>query len=514
MKKFIVSEEELQELTGKKRVDTKKLERYVPPEYTAIGPLDGRYSEIAEELSPFFSEFSLVKNRVKVEVLWLQFLLDNLDGSSEIIAKLKNGKAKIERVDVETDKGIVAKIKESSAVIDVTQIFNNFDYDDFEEIKKIEVEINHDVKAVELWVAEQVEKLGFPELKSYVHIGCTSEDITNPAYARMIADSLDEVWIPKVQQFMGLLQGMVLMYQEVPMLAYTHGQPATPTTVGKEMMVYVYRLRNAVERLKDIKPTAKFNGATGNYAAINIAFPEKNWQALAKNFVQMYLELEFNPVTTQIESHDYIVEIAAEMAHINRIIANFCSDMWTYISMEVFSQVTVKKEVGSSTMPHKVNPINFENGEANLRKSTSDLEFLCEQLMSTRMQRDLRDSTVLRNIGVAFGHSVLGIERTIKGIKRVEVNERLLGDILNENVEVLAEAIQTILRKYGIADAYSKLKDLTRGKKITYEALTEFLNSRETRAIPECERDALMMMRPEFYTGLASDIISDNILTK
>ena len=463
--------------------ETERAEHYIPSEYTAIGPLDGRYNEIAKKLSPYFSEFALVKNRVKVEVYWLQFLLDNLDSV------------------------IIAKVKKANPKINVMGIFNGFNYDDFGEIKKIESEINHDVKAVEIWVARKVEEMGYPELKSYVHIGCTSEDITNPAYARMIKDSLNEQWYPKLNSLIEVLQKMSLEYQETPMLAHTHGQPASPTTVGKELCVYVYRLKEALKRIRAIKPLAKFNGATGNYSAISFAFPGRDWTELARRFVKVYLELEFNPVTTQIESHDYIVEIASEMAHINRIISNLCSDMWTYISMEYFSQVPVKKEVGSSTMPHKVNPINFENGEMNLRKSTSDLEFLSEWLMSSRMQRDLRDSTALRNIGVAFGHSLLGIDRVIKGLERVKVNEKAINESLCRKWEVLAEAIQTVLRKYGIADAYDKLKELTRGKEITREALSDFLLSEELSVIPKCELEALVTFRPEDYTGLAGDIV-------
>lgn len=485
MKKFIISEEDLKKITEKENViDSLRLQRYIPSEYTAISPLDGRYANISRKLSPYFSEFALVKNRVKVEVYWLQFLFDKIAVSSRILSKVK--------------------VENPNA--DFTTIFNNFDYDDFEEIKKIESKINHDVKAVEVWVADQVEKMGFPELKSYVHIGCTSEDITNPAYARMISDAIVEVWYPQVHCLVSALHGLSTKYRNISMLAHTHGQPATPTTVGKEMKVYLYRLEKAVNRLEAIKPKAKFNGATGNYSAIAIAFPERNWPKLAEEFVTEYLKLEFNPVTTQIESHDYIVEISAEMAHINRIISNLCSDMWTYISMEYFAQIPVKKEVGSSTMPHKVNPIDFENGEANLRKSTADLEFLCEQLMSTRMQRDLRDSTILRNIGVAFGHSLLGIQRTVMGFRRVNVNQKVLEETLEDNWEVLAEAIQTVLRKYGIADAYNQLKELTRGKEIVHKDLVDFLNSEALSAIPECEREALLAMKPEDYIGFAEDI--------
>lgn len=458
---------------------------YVPPEYLAIGPMDGRYHEAGSKFSPYFSEFALVKNRVKVEVAWLEFLLDKLGDKNQILAQAK-----------------------SKGIPDFMQIFDKFSAEDFLEVKEIEKEINHDVKSVELFVANQVEKMGFPELKCFVHIGCTSEDITNPAYARMIFDALDCVWLNAACNLTGIIADMAERYKSIPMLAHTHGQPATPTTLGKEMAVYVYRLNKVIDKIAQTNICAKFNGATGNYAAISTAFPDEDWIELSKEFVEKYLHLEFNPVSTQIEAHDYIVELGANMSHFNRIMSNFCSDMWTYISMEVFKQVVVKKEVGSSTMPHKVNPINFENAEANLRKSTADWDYLEEWLMSSRMQRDLRDSTTLRNLGTAFAHSYLGIERTIKGLKKVEVNETAIRQKLDGRWEVLAEAVQTVLRKYGVPNAYNLLKEKTRGKGITKEALHEFIN--ELTMIPEDERQSLLEMRPEDYFGLAEKIVDEN----
>ncbi len=491
-KNFIVPQEALRDNGFGTYIIAGEPKLYVPSQFTAISPLDGRYSDIGKELSPYFSEFALVKNRVKVEVLFLKFQLDYLSDESAILLQTKS-----KLVFRDTDC--------------LDKIYKEFSYEDFFEVKTIEEKINHDVKSVEIWVANQIEKLGLGEIKSYVHIGCTSEDITNPAYARMISDSLEKVWYPTAEKFINILENLSVQYKNVPMLAHTHGQPATPTTLGKELFVYVYRLRHALYEIKRIKILAKFNGATGNYAAINVAFPKKDWQKLAKHFVQYYLGLDFNPVTTQIESHDYIVEIASQMAHFNRICANFCSDLWTYISMEFFKQLVVKEEVGSSTMPNKVNPINFENGEMNFRKSTSDLEFLSEWLMSSRMQRDLRDSTALRNIGTAFGHSLLGLKKTISGVKRVEANTCVLQEKLNGKWEVLAEAIQTMLRKYGLPDAYNILKELTRGKNISREALNEFMNSDALSIVPDDEKLALTQMYPEDYTGLATKIVDDNI---
>lgn len=487
-KKFIVTPDQLKRNDDGSFSIIGELQPYVPSEYLAIGPMDGRYKEAGEKFSPYFSEYALVANRVKVECLWLKFMLENLRGESDILS------------DISLDN--IPKIMD---------VYQNFSSEDFFHVKEIEAVTNHDVKSAELFVAEKMKEAGLASLVSYVHIGCTSEDITNPAYARMIRDALDKVWIPKAQEFIDTLESFSAKYKSTPMLAHTHGQPATPTTVGKELMVYVYRLRRALDSIKSKGTYAKFNGATGNYAAISVAFPERNWPELAQAFVKDYLGLEFNPITTQIESHDYIVEIGAAICHFNRILSNFCSDMWTYISMEYFAQMVVKTEVGSSTMPNKVNPINFENGEMNLRKSTSDFEFLSEWLMSSRMQRDLRDSTALRNLGPAFAHSYLGIDRTLKGLKKVSANEIVLKNALESKWEVLSEAIQTLLRKYGKPDAYNLLKELTRGKNISQEALQEFMNSSALDIISEKDREKLLAMKPEDYTGLAEQLVDDYI---
>lgn len=455
-----------------------------------ISPLDGRYHSIGEELSPYFSEFALVKNRVRVEVLWLEFFITHFDNSSPVL------------------KSAVEEMRwRRGHCPDFDIIYKSFDEEDFNEVKLIESETNHDVKSVEIFVARKLEELGCPELKSFVHIGCTSEDITNCAYANMMKEALSYVWGPTANDLITSLEKMFKENYGIPMLAHTHGQPATPTTVGKEFLVYIKRLNEIYSRITKVPILAKFNGATGNYSAIQCAFPDSGvWMEFAKEFVEDYLELTFNPITTQIESHDWIYEIFMDMAHFNLVVTNLCHDMWTYISMEYFKQLVVKKEVGSSTMPNKVNPINFENGEGNLRKSTSDLMFIATQLMDTRMQRDLRDSTVLRNMGMAVGYSILGIRSTIKGLSKVVVNKEVLERDLENRYEVLAEPIQTILRKYGVPDAYNKLKELTRGKNITKEALHEFLNSEELSVVPEKEREKLLEMRPSDYIGLANAI--------
>jgi adenylosuccinate lyase len=302
---------------------------------------------------------------------------------------------------------------------------------------------------------------------------------------------------------------MAVEYADTTMLAHTHGQPATPTTIGKEFTVYVCRLRESLENIKSIKIRAKFNGATGNYAAISVAYPEENWPELSKLFVQKYLGLNFNPVTTQIESHDYICQLADAIRHFNNVLLDFDLDMWLYISMEYFKQIPVKNEVGSSTMPHKVNPIRFENSEANIDMSNAIFMALSNKLPRSRMQRDLSDSSSQRNIGLAFGYSIQAIEQTIGGLKKVAVNKEKISADLNGKWEVLAEPIQTMLRKYGIPDAYEQLKELTRGKSTTQEDIHKFIDSLEV--LSDQDRHTLIALTPETYTGWATKIVKDNL---
>ena len=346
-------------------------------------------------------------------------------------------------------------------------------------------------------------------LVSFVHIGCTSEDITNPSYANMISTAISEVWIPAAEQLIGKISEIAVEHANTAMLAHTHGQPATPTTIGKEMTVYSYRLKKSLENIKSIKACAKFNGATGNYAAISVAFPNENWPVLAKCFIEEYLGLEFNPVTTQIESHDYVCHILDGIRHFNNVLRDFDLDMWLYISMEYFKQIAVKTEVGSSTMPHKVNPIRFENSEANIKIGNGICSVLSDELPRSRMQRDLSDSSLQRNIGLAFGYSLQAIEQTIGGLKKVAVNTDKISSDLDSKWEVLAEPIQTVLRKYGIPDAYNQLKELTRGKNISKESIQEFIKSLDV--ISDEDKATLLALTPSSYIGLAVKIVEDEL---
>lgn len=457
----------------------------VSAKHFALGPLDGRYSQIGEKLAPYFSEYALVKNRVKVEVFWLKFLLENVNGS-EILNAFD-----------------IARLPE------IMSIYTDFSDASYVRVKKIESITNHDVKSVELFVVEKLKEMGMDSLVSFVHIGCTSEDITNSSYANMISTAISEVWIPAAEQLIDKISEIAIDHADTAMLAHTHGQPATPTTIGKEMTVYSYRLKKSLENIKSIKACAKFNGATGNYAAISVAFPNENWPVLAKCFIEEYLGLEFNPVTTQIESHDYVCHILDGIRHFNNVLRDFDLDMWLYISMEYFKQIAVKTEVGSSTMPHKVNPIRFENSEANIKMGNGICSVLSDELPRSRMQRDLSDSSLQRNIGLAFGYSIQAIEQTIGGLKKVAVNTDKIFSDLDSKWEVLAEPIQTVLRKYGIPDAYNQLKELTRGKNISKESIHEFIKSLDV--ISDEDKSTLLKLTPSDYIGLAVKIVEDEL---
>lgn len=453
--------------------------------YLALCPLDGRYASISEKLAPYFSEYALTKNRVKVEVYWLKFLLENVR-CSEILNTF--------------DKNRMSEILD---------IYESFSENSYLRIKQIDKVTNHDVKAAEIFVAEKLKALGLESLMSFVHIGCTSEDINNTSYANMILEGLKEVWIPEAERLIDVISNLAKQNAEIAMLAHTHGQPATPTTVGKEFKVYEYRLKKSLENIKNIKITGKFNGATGTYAAIYSAFPKEDWEKLSKKFIEEYLGLEFNPMTTQIEGHDYICHIADGIRHFNNVILDFDVDMWLYISMEYFKQIPVKNEVGSSTMPHKVNPIRFENSEANIDMSNAIFMALSNKLPRSRMQRDLSDSSSKRNIGLAFGYSLQAIGQTMSALKRIEVNKEKLSAELDNKWEVLAEPIQTVLRKYGIPDAYNKLKELTRGKAISKEIIQEFISGLDV--ISKEDKDILLDLTPSSYIGLASKIACEEI---
>ena len=389
-------------------------------------PLDGRYKDIKELVSPYFAEYTYFQKRVFVEIQWLLYLI---------------------KTDVVNYKGNVFKIEEISS---------KYDLNSYLEIKKYENITKHDVKAVEYFIDQKLKESNLTELISYVHFALTSEDINNVSYALMIKQFLNEVYYPKIEEFLNYLTILSKKYKNTVVLAHTHGQPATPTTFGKEFKVYIYRIKNELQKLKKVKIMAKFNGATGNYSAIKVALPEIDVISFSKNFIES-LNLTFNPLTTQIENHDYIVTILDIVRHINNIILDMDIDMWLYISKSYFKLEVVKNEVGSSTMPHKVNPINFENSESNLEVSNGLLVTLSNKLPRSRMQRDLSDSSTMRNLGISFGYSLQGIKETLKGLKKVTINKEQIKLELADEWELLAEPIQTILRKYKIQDAYNKL---------------------------------------------------------
>lgn len=448
-------------------------------ECLTLCPLDGRYSSVKDALGEYFSEYALVKYRVFVEIQWLKFLIENVD--SDVLAKFDHN---------DMDK--------------LTAISSEFNYDSFARIKEIENTTRHDVKAVEYFIDEKVDALGFGYLQSFVHIGCTSEDINNTSYACMLKYGLKDVWLPKAKEFAMTIDKWAIEHKDDAMLAHTHGQPATPTTIGKEFKVYAYRFLSSIENVESIKIKAKFNGATGNYSAILTAFPNEDWQTLSKKFVEEYLGLTFNPLTTQIESHDYTCHILDGIRHFNNVLVDFDVDMWLYISMEYFKQIPVKGEVGSSTMPHKVNPIRFENSEANIDMSNNICVGLSNKLPKSRMQRDLSDSSSQRNLGLAFGYSLQAISETSNGLAKCVVNKEKLASDLNEKWEVLAEPIQTMLRKYGVPDAYDTLKALTRGKSISKEDILKFAEGLDI--LSNQDRQTLVDMTPASYIGLANEL--------
>lgn len=448
-------------------------------ECLTLCPLDGRYSGVKDALGEYFSEYALVKYRVFVEIQWLKFLIENVE--SDVLAKFDLQ---------DMDK--------------LTTISSEFNYDSFARIKEIENTTRHDVKAVEYFIDEKVDALGFGYLQSFVHIGCTSEDINNTSYACMLKYGLKDVWLPKAKEFAAIIDKWAEEHSNDAMLAHTHGQPATPTTIGKEFKVYAYRFLSSIEIVEAVKIKAKFNGATGNYSAILTAFPNEDWQVLAKKFVEEYLGLTFNPLTTQIESHDYTCHILDGIRHFNNVLVDFDVDMWLYISMEYFKQIPVKGEVGSSTMPHKVNPIRFENSEANIDMSNNICIALSNKLPKSRMQRDLSDSSSQRNLGLAFGYSLQAINETMNGLAKCVVNKDKLASDLNEKWEVLAEPIQTMLRKYGVPDAYDTLKALTRGKSISKEDILKFAEGLDI--LSDQDRQTLVDMTPASYIGLAKEL--------
>ncbi len=443
---------------------------------TAISPIDGRYGSKTEDLRLIFSEFGLIRHRTLVEVRWLQHL-----AATSVIAEIPGFSA------------------EASTRLDA--LITQFSLEDAQRVKTIERTTNHDVKAVEYFLKEKIA--GSDELETvseFIHFACTSEDINNLAYALMLREARDQVLLPLIDETVGALRGLAHSHAAQPMLARTHGQSASPTTVGKEMANIAYRLQRQRTQLAAVPLFAKINGAVGNYNAHLAAYPEVDWAALAEAFVTG-LGLDWNPYTTQIEPHDYLAEFFDALARFNTVLLDFDRDIWTYISLGYFKQKTVAGEVGSSTMPHKVNPIDFENSEGNLGLANALFSHLTTKLPVSRMQRDLSDSTVLRNLGVGIAHSILAYQATLKGVSKLEVNAARLDADLDANWEVLAEPIQTVMRRYGVDHPYEKLKALTRGNRINATTLRNFI---DTLDIPEVAKVQLRTLTPARYTGNAA----------
>jgi adenylosuccinate lyase len=449
-----------------------------PTALSALSPLDGRYHKQLEALRNVFSEAGLIRARVRVEVEWLLALAEE-PGIVEVPALPSGSVAAL--------RGLVA----------------GFSAGDAERVKAIEATTNHDVKAIEYWLKERVVGHGDLERSAeFIHFACTSEDINNLAYALMLAEARDWIILPAIDRVVQALVTMAHAHAALPMLARTHGQPASPTTLGKEIANVVHRLRRARECVAAVSLTAKINGAVGNYNAHVVAYPDVDWEAFAQRFVESF-GLKFNPYTIQIEPHDAVAELCDALARLNTILVDLDRDAWGYISLGYFRQRVVAGEVGSSTMPHKVNPIDFENSEGNLGLANALLRHFAEKLPVSRWQRDLTDSTVLRNIGVALGHALLGYTACLRGLDKLEADPARIAADLDANWEVLAEAVQTVMRRYGVQGAYEQLKDLTRGKRLTRDALAELIRS---LPIPEAERERLLALTPSSYTGRAADL--------
>ena len=446
---------------------------------TALTPLDGRYANKVAELRTYFSEFGLIKYRSLVEVRWLQALAEE-----EKIAEVPNFS------------------EAGHQVLNV--LINDFSVEDAKQVKDIEASTNHDVKAVEYFLKQATDSVDeIKAVSEFFHFACTSEDINNLSYALMLSQARENVLVPNFKQVIAVIAQLASDNVGLSMLARTHGQPASPTTLGKELRNVVERLNVQLQRIEAVKILGKINGATGNYNAHVVAYPEVDWQAFAKRFVNS-LGLTWNPLTTQIEPHDYMAELFHAVSRFNTILLDFNRDIWSYISIGYFKQRVVDGEVGSSTMPHKVNPIDFENSEGNLGLANAVFEHLAAKLPISRWQRDLSDSTVQRNIGVAFGYTILACSSTLKGMSKLAVNEAALASDLEENWAVLGEAIQTVMRRYDIPEPYEKLKALTRGKEgFNQTDLIEFI---DTLDLPEKVKENLKELTPANYIGLAVEL--------
>jgi adenylosuccinate lyase len=442
---------------------------------TAISPIDGRYAGHSAPLRELFSEYALIKHRVIVEVRWFQHLAAE-----------------------KSIKEVPPFSKQANARLDA--VISEFSIEDAQRVKEIEKTTNHDVKAVEYFLKEKIaDNEEIVKVSEFIHFACTSEDINNLSHALMLKRARELVLLPVMNELVDILTTISKQTAAVPMLAHTHGQPASPTTVGKELANVVYRLKRQLNQFMAVEILGKINGAVGNYNAHVSAYPDVDWPAFAQSFVTS-LGIDFNPMTIQIEPHDYIAEYFHVLMRFNNILLDFNRDIWTYISFAYFKQKTIAGEVGSSTMPHKVNPIDFENSEGNIGIANAIFDHLALKLPVSRMQRDLTDSTVLRNLGVGIAHCLIAYHSTLRGLSKLEVNESALLNDLENNWEVLAEPIQTVMRRYGVPEPYEKLKTLTRGQRITRESLQAFIDTLE---IPDEEKQRLKDLTPATYTGLA-----------
>jgi adenylosuccinate lyase len=444
---------------------------------TAISPIDGRYGNKSTDLRPIFSEFGLIRHRVLVEIRWLQALASHSDISE------------------------VPPLSEHARNI-LEGIITRFNEEDAQRVKNIERTTNHDVKAVEYLIKEKIA--GNSELEAvseFIHFACTSEDINNLSHALMVREGRGQILLPQMDEVIEAIRALAHELAKQPMLSRTHGQPASPSTMGKEMANLVHRLHRQREQIAAVPLLGKINGAVGNYNAHLCAYPEVDWPTFARDFVES-LGLEWNPYTIQIEPHDYMAELFDAVARFNTILIDFCRDVWGYISLGYFKQKTVAGEVGSSTMPHKVNPIDFENAEGNLGVANALFDHLAAKLPISRWQRDLTDSTVLRNLGVGFAHTSIALQSVLRGIGKLEANRDTMLADLDDNWEVLAEPIQTVMRRYGIEKPYEKLKELTRGRRIRQEDLGQFIDALE---IPEEAKQRLKTLTPAGYIGNATD---------
>lgn len=448
---------------------------------TALSPVDGRYGSKAAALRPMFSEYGLIRNRVIVEIRWLQ-LLANCHDIAEVPPFSATANAHLE------------------------WLVENFSEQHAAQVKDIERTTNHDVKAVEYFLKDYVAEVAeLHAVSEFIHFACTSEDINNLSHALMLRDALQQVMLPSMTELTAAIKDLAIAHKHQPMMARTHGQPATPTTLGKEMANVYVRLQRQLEQLRAIPLLGKINGAVGNYNAHLAAYPEVNWHALAEQFVSS-LGLTWNAYTTQIEPHDYIAEIFDAVARFNTIVIDFDRDVWGYIALNHFKQRTIDGEVGSSTMPHKVNPIDFENSEGNLGLANAIMAHLAQKLPVSRWQRDLTDSTVLRNLGVGFAYALIAYQASLKGISKLEVNGDNLLRELDQNWELLAEPIQTVMRRYGIEKPYEKLKELTRGKRVNQTAMAAFIDS---LALPETVKAELKLLTPASYIGRAIAFVDE-----